>query len=109
MEQSLQKLNQHDRLRLWTERVTACRSSGKSVRQWCQENGVAEKTYYYWQRRIYELTKAKAEPVFAEVVTPQTQRTEIAAVIHSGSVSVEIRNGADSATVRAILSALSSC
>lgn len=43
MEQSLQKLNQHDRLMLWTERVTACRSSGKSVRQWCQENGVAEK------------------------------------------------------------------
>ena len=68
MEQSLQKLNQHDRLILWTERVAACRSSGKSVRQWCQENGIAEKTYYYWQRRIFELTKTRADPVFAEVV-----------------------------------------
>ena len=109
MEQSLQKLNQHDRLRLWTERVLACRSSGRSVRQWCQENGIAEKTYHYWQRRIYDLTKTKAEPVFAEVVAPQAQRAEIAAVIHSDSIRVEIRNGADSATVRAILSALLSC
>lgn len=109
MEQSLQKLNQHDRLSLWTERVSACRSSGKSVRQWCQENSIAEKTYYYWQRRIFELTKTNVDPVFAEVITPQTQRAEIAAVIHSGSVRVEIRNGADSATVRTILSVVLSC
>ena len=109
MEQSLQKHNQHDRLRLWTERVAACRSSGKSVRQWCRENGIAEKTYYYWQRRVYETTRAAAEPMFAEVITPENQRTEIAAFIHSGSVRVEIRNGADSSTIRAILSALSSC
>ena len=109
MEQSLQKLNQHDRLILWTERVAACRSSGKSVRQWCQENGIAEKTYYYWQRRIYDLAKSKAEPVFAEVIAPQEQHAEIAAVIHSGAVRIEIRNGADSCTVHAILGALSSC
>ena len=71
MEKNLQKLNQHDRLRLWTERVAACRSCGMQVRQWCGENGIAEKTYYYWQRRVYEAVKAEAQPVFAEVVTPE--------------------------------------
>ena len=109
MEQSLQKLNQNDRLRLWTERVAACRSSGKQVRQWCRENGVNEKTYYYWQRRVYESAKAAAGAVFAEVIMPQDRCTGIAAVIHSGSIRVEIMNGTDSATVQAILSALSSC
>jgi putative transposase len=52
MEKNLQKLNQHDRLRLWTERVAACLSSGIQVRQWFRDHGVNEKTYYYWQRRV---------------------------------------------------------
>lgn len=109
MEKSLQKLNQQDRLRLWTERVAACRSSGMKVRQWCLENGIAEKTYYYWQRRIYEAVTAEAQPVFAEVEAPEDGRVGVAAVIHSGSVRVEIMNGSDTATVRSILSVLTTC
>lgn len=109
MEKNLQKLNQHDRLRLWTGRVAACRSSGIQVRQWCRDHGVNEKTYYYWQRRVYEAAKVTAEPVFAEMATPEAHDGGIAAVVHSGSVQVEIMNGSDAITVRAILSTLSSC
>lgn len=109
MEKNLQKLNQQDRLRLWTERVGACRSSGIQVRQWCREYGVNEKTYYYWQRRVYEAAKATVEPVFAEVVTPEAHGGGIAAVAHSSSVRVEIMNGSDAATVQAIINDLSTC
>jgi hypothetical protein len=39
MEKNLQKLNQQDRLKLWTERVATSRNSKTQVRQWCRENG----------------------------------------------------------------------
>ena len=47
MEQELQKLNADQRLAVWTQRIADCRSSGKSVKHWCQENDISEKTYYY--------------------------------------------------------------
>ena len=46
METGLQTVNQRRKLSEWAERVTACRSSGQSVKTWCQENGVSEQTYY---------------------------------------------------------------
>ena len=29
--------------------------SGQSVRRWCRENEIQEKTYYYWQRKLREV------------------------------------------------------
>ena len=54
MEQSLQVMSKQERLENWTARIMACRSSGMTVRAWCQENGLSEKTYYYWQRRLFQ-------------------------------------------------------
>ena len=47
MEQGLQKLNADQRLAVWTQRISECRSSGKGVKHWCRENDISEKTYYY--------------------------------------------------------------
>ena len=53
MEQSLQVMSKQERLENWTTRIMACRSSGMTVRAWCRENGLSEKTYYDWQRRLF--------------------------------------------------------
>ena len=43
----------------WEARIRDCRSSGKTVTKWCQENGICEKTYYRWERNyLSETTKA---------------------------------------------------
>lgn len=34
----------------WKERIQACRSSGKTVTAWCEENRINTKTYYRWER-----------------------------------------------------------
>lgn len=34
----------------WSERIRACRSSGKQVKTWCEENGISVKSYYRWER-----------------------------------------------------------
>ena len=42
------------RLSQWSVVLRERKSSGLSVREWCRSNGVGEKTYYYWQRKIRE-------------------------------------------------------
>lgn len=39
-------------LRAWSGRIAECRSSGKTVKAWCEAEGVSIKTYYYWEKRI---------------------------------------------------------
>ena len=67
MEQRMQKLNADQRLAVWIQRIADCRSSGKSVKHWCQENDISEKTYYYWQKRIFKMAQEQQTPEFAGV------------------------------------------
>ncbi len=52
--ESLQRVNQEQRLGEWSRRVEACRNSGLTVVEWCQENGIAVSTYFAWQRKVFE-------------------------------------------------------
>lgn len=65
MGHSLQVLNANQRMAEWSERISSCRYSGISVKRWCQEQGIAEKTYYYWQRHVFKALTAQQEPYFA--------------------------------------------
>ncbi len=39
-------------LREWTARFAECRSSGMTVKAWCEAQGLSIKTYYYWEKRV---------------------------------------------------------
>ena len=39
-------------LQEWTARFAECRSSGMTVRAWCEAQGLSIKTYYYWEKRV---------------------------------------------------------
>lgn len=67
METGLQTVNQQRKLSDWAEQVSACRSSGLSVKTWCRKNGVSEQTYYKWQRRLYELAQKRQDNRFVEI------------------------------------------
>ena len=42
------------RLANWKSIVEQCssRPEGMSIKQWCSENSISEKQYYYWQRKV---------------------------------------------------------
>ena len=51
----------------WLERITQCRSSGLTDRQWCIENGIPVSTFYYHVRALRKWLYRCAEsacPVF---------------------------------------------
>ena len=112
MEHSLQRLNAAQRAQLWAGRIAECRSSGKSVRAWCREKEISDKTYYYWQRRLYQEMVSTAETVsFAEI--PRREQTDqgsgAAAKISLSGATVEVYPGADVQMIQAILQTLNGC
>ena len=112
MEHNLQALSAGKRVQLWAERIAECRGSGMSVRAWCRGNGISEKTYYYWQRRLYQQIAFTTEAVsFAEIPHGiQTgQCSGAAAKINLSGAAIEFYPGADAQMIQAILQTLQSC
>ena len=111
MGRALQAVNHNQRLVKWSKRVEACRNSGQTVSKWCSENGVAVSTYYVWQRKVFQAVSEKAEVCFAEVPVYSSAAavSSTAAVVHAGNLAIELCNGADAATIRAIIQAIGSC
>ena len=106
MERSLQTLNHQEKISVWNERIAACRSSGISVRAWCEENGISTVSYYKWQKKLFYLA-AQSSPQFAEVCVAPTAK--ISATVHLGNIAIDIHSGADSETTAMLLRILQSC
>ena len=51
----------------WTARIAECRSSGMTVKAWCEAQGISIKTYYYWEKQVV----AKANQQATNPVTLQ--------------------------------------
>ena len=113
MDQGLQKLNADQRLAVWMQRIAECRSSGTSVKRWCRENGVSEKTYYYWQRRLFQTLSEQQtvyKTAFAEVTPSQLVCSgKLAVTVRIAGAEADIHSGADASTVETVLRILKSC
>lgn len=112
MSSALQVLNEHNKVSEWAARITECRNSGLSVREWCKANHLCTQTYYKWQRRLYEMAQAQQEVQFAEVTPVQVQPVRcgnVAVTVRIAGTVADIHSGADAATVETVLRILKSC
>ena len=110
MNSGLQVYNEQNKLAQWAQVVAQCRDSGLSVRQWCQEHGVNVSSYYKWQRKVYAAAKAQQESRFVEVTPEQPVAVGgVAVTVRIAGAEAEVHNGADAATVEAVLQVLKSC
>lgn len=107
----------HDvRANYWKEIIHNCqqRPAGQSTRQWLEENGILEQSYYYWQRKFRKVAydqidiselpsiqKKENEVSFAEITVSTTQKsptdhtlevTKPAAVIKTATLTIAISN-----------------
>ena len=133
------KMRQEVREREWLEKIRECRSSGRTVKEWCEEQGICRKTYYYHLRMVREKLceeygKAKSEELTASDVVNNTQdivpvkspglavvpdgsqsvvplRTVSSPeiVIESGELRISIKGGISSDSISAIIGALKRC
>lgn len=106
------------RLQQWSAEVTACNQSGMSKGDWCRENGINPKTYYYHQRMVrraaFEALPIPAEepevhfleisqPVSAETNPTPDEYKSASAVIHVGDVQISLTEGITETMLRKLL------
>ena len=48
----MDKTTHEVRLIQWQEIIQAQLASGQNKREWCRGNGISEKQFFYWQRRV---------------------------------------------------------
>jgi hypothetical protein len=51
---TLATVKQEVRLQEWSAQIAEQQASGLTVQQWCMENGVKPKTYYYHLKKVRE-------------------------------------------------------
>ena len=52
--------------------IQECQSSGLSNKEYCRQQGISEKTYYYWRRKLRD-EAAEGIPQIVEVETPANE------------------------------------
>jgi hypothetical protein len=90
----------------WSERIAAQQRSGISVKQFCNQQGVSEYSFYAWRKRLHESGPVRFALV--ERRARQQERTAEAAlelVLTTGE-RLRIGAGVDTAMLRTVLDAL---
>ena len=92
-------------LAIWRERVRECRNSGLRIYEWCKQNGLNDKTYYKWQREIWdrenekrEIGLSKQEGIqFSEVqnIYLEPEKDKAGVTIEKSGWKIELQNDAN--------------
>lgn len=111
----MDKITHKVRCEQWTNIIKECLTSGMSKTTWCREDGISDKSFFYWQRILREeaylstlentltpTVKENSVPTTTDFVEiKMTDHTSSSAspfkpdvVIRRGSVSIEISNKA---------------
>ena len=119
------------KLQYWLDVIRQCRASGLTNQVWCEQHDISLKSYYYWNAKIRKLALEElprkshgcspamaqaalmpdAAPEFTEVSLHGRQDFSAApaAVLHIGTVTVELFEDTSRELLEAIMKAVRSC
>ncbi len=119
------------KLQYWLDVVRQCRASGLTNQVWCEQHDISLKSYYYWIAKIRKLALEElprkrngSRPVMEQTVLlpdAAAEFTEVslrgrqdftaapAAVLHIGTVTVELFEDTSRELLEAIMKAVRSC
>ena len=64
----------------WLQTIQAAARSGQSTKEWCEQNGIAESTFYRWKQRLRGQALAQLLPETARIRQAEGQATAPVAV-----------------------------
>lgn len=105
------------RHRSWMEDYARQQESGLTVKAWCQENGITQKTFYYRLKVLREEAcslmnmepnkpAARQEPEFVRVGLPKAAGASSGIMIKLDSAEISISPDASNEHVRMVLEAI---
>ncbi len=92
------------RLQKWTQIHQRCRESGLSNREFCRQNGIAEKTFYYWLRKLREVAISNQPELVA--LPESSNYMDDMIHIRFGAAVLELSAKTDATAIASLLQAL---
>ncbi len=85
----------------WAMVIQECNSSGLSNREFCRQRGIAEKSFYYWQRKLRQQIVESAAPQLVQLEPASV--TEGLLQIQYRGAELKLPAGVDMDAVAALL------
>ena len=98
------------RMREWAKVIQECEASGLSNKEFCEQNGVSIKSYYYWLRKLREAAMHQNQPSLVQLTSTPNECNRIDDMIHIQfrSARLDLPGNTDAEAVIAILRSLQS-
>jgi transposase-like protein len=90
----------------WRERVTAHERSGLPVKQFCEQQGITEQSFYVWRKRLRNQPPMRFALVETGVALPQAPAESGLELVLTTGERLRISAGVDPSTLRKVLEAL---
>ena len=94
------------RAQQWAMVVQECAASGLSNREFCRQRGIAEKSFYYWQRKLRTRIAESASPQLVPLEPPALPEEQLC--IQYRGAELKLPDRVDMDAVAAILRSLQS-
>lgn len=90
----------------WAERIAEQQRSGISVKQFCQERGLTEYSFYAWRKRVREKGPVRFALVERGGPLQELPASAVLELVLRTGERLRIGAGVDGVTLRAVLDAL---
>ena len=94
------------RAQQWAMVVQECVASGLSNREFCRQRGIAEKSYYYWQRKLRTQIAESASPQLVPLEPPALPEEQL--YIQYRGAELKLPDRVDMDAVAALLRSIQS-
>ena len=94
------------RVQTWAMLIEECSNSGLTKREFCRRQGISEKSFYYWLRKLRSKTAEAAEPRIVQLESSVTS-TEILQIQYRGA-ELKLPADVDVEAVTALLRSIQS-
>ena len=109
---SSEQKSDSDQQQFWQMVLETFKSSGLSVRQFCQKEGLSEPSFYSWRKRLTIVDEPEADEEeacqsesFIQVSIPKDNPIALELILNSGN-TLRISSGADTTTLNDVISVL---
>ena len=90
----------------WAERIAAQQRSGLSVKQFCQERGLTECSFYAWRKRLQERGPVRFALVERGARRQERTAEPVLELVLATGERLRIGSGVDVTTLRTVLDVL---
>ena len=91
----------------WRQLVESANASGKPIQEWCEENNVSTRQFYYWRKKLSEAEEDNRFYELSDDQSFQEHHSSKELILNYKEFSLIIPEGVDPAVLKKVITVLS--